>query len=502
MAPPRLALLLPLLLAAAGAAAGGAAQQAATTCEVDDAAPPYFSVPKRELARRLQRCDSGYKLCGGGCCPNDCSSCSSSSCTGCKSGGVDGATGMYIGIAVGATLLLACIRFFCSRKRRGAVSTSEPATHAGDETTYVSNPASKDAVQLLRELAGARDHQTAFMATVAFNEAKWTTAESERLSVEYCLAALSNLRTFAAGSPMGAAGVEAAAKALYWLSGTSPARALLVPTDAVPLLVSLLQNPGSAGVAANCCEALVRLAYHDDMEARALSLGALPLAIHHLRIALPMAHSSPGMADACGGWAQLLGALGWATEQQQAAYSAGALPLVLSALTQVPCLARHAKAARWLALAMKNMAWLSDEACVQAVSLGGLQACVALLAPTGPLADNAQVAAAALEGLSVLANVPAHVLPAINTGAFAAALARVEQPSSPDGSADVLLYAARFLGKVARSSDGVPALAAGNMRAVRAVVALRHCRHAAESPELQKAVERALEQFREAGLSA
>jgi len=339
------------------------------------------------------------------------------------------------------------------------------------------------------------------MATVAFNEAKWTTAESERLSVEYCLTALNNLRTFAAGSAMGAAGVEAAAKALYWLSGTSAARALLVPTDVVPMLVSLLQNPGSAGVAANCCEALVRLAVNDDMEARALSLGALPLAIRHLGMALPLANSSPGMADACAGWAQLLGALGWSKEQQQAAYSAGALPLVLSAQTQAPCLARHAKAARWLTLAMKNMAWLSDEACVQAVSLGGLQACVALLAPTGPLADNAQVAEAALEGLSVLVNVPAHVLPAINTGAFAAALARVEQPSSPDSSADVLQYAARFLGKLARSADGVPALAASNMRAVRAVAALRHCRHAAESTELRTAVDRALEQFREAGLS-
>jgi hypothetical protein len=126
---------------------------------------------------------------------------------------------------------------------------------------------------------------------------------------------------------------------------------------------------------------------------------------------------------------------------------------------------------------------------------------VALLAPTGPLADNAAVAAAALEGLSALVNVSAHVLPAINTGAFAAALARVEQPSSPDGSADVLDYATRFLGKVARSGDGVAALAAGNMRAVRAVAALRHCRRASESPELRKAVDRALEQFREAGLS-
>ena len=284
--------------------------------------------------------------------------------------------------------------------------------------------------------------------------------------------------------------------------GTDAACAQLAPTDAVLLLVSLLAAPASMGSAVKCCQALARLVTNGDMQRAAVAYGAHAVAIGHLTAiaALPPARVGPYVCAAVE-WAHLLSSVTAAdANSAAAAHAAGGLPVVLLALTPGAPLAQHAKAAQWLVQCLQHLTATSDEARAEAVSQGALQACVALL--SGPLGRDEGVVSDALCALHECAALPANVLPALSMGAFAAALARVEQPAAPGSSPTGLKFAARLLGYMSRSPDGLPALAADGHRAVRAVAALGSSHVAGTCDDVVvQAATWAMEQFRVAELA-
>ena len=356
---------------------------------------------------------------------------------------------------------------------------------------------------LLSELeaaVGRRDLHTARWRSVAFNAATWTVKEQEHLSLGYCLTAVTLLHLFAApGSHFGAMGVEVAAQTLWRLSGTDASRALLVPTDVVALLASLLRAPASTGAAIKCCNVLVQLALRDDMEEAAVAHGAHRHAIWHLEATTELPAALQRI-DASAAWARLLAIITFAEANKRAAHASGALPVVLRALAPGSQLAQHPQTAQCLVQVVQHLTVSSDAARVEAVSCGAVQACVALL--TGVLGSNEDVVATSLSVLHECVALPAHVLPAIHAGALAAVLTRVEHPTLPGSTPRALTYAVRVLGYVSRSPDGVPALAADGLRAVRVVAALG-CSTvtAVRDGAVVEAVAWTTAQLREAGLA-
>ena len=68
----------------------------------------------------------GRRLACSGC-PSECSSCTRDTCTGCKSnsGGVDPSVGIYVGVAVGITVLGGICRLCMRRQQQSPISSDE-----------------------------------------------------------------------------------------------------------------------------------------------------------------------------------------------------------------------------------------------------------------------------------------------------------------------------------------------------------------------------------------
>ena len=128
MRAPALAILLcaaALLLPVAAGGSGAAASRArdcgpSGQCDADGLSLGGWGDGGDARWRRLS--------CSG--CPSECSGCTYSTCTGCRSSSSDGSTdpsvGIYIGIAVGASVLCGIIRFCLSRNRSSPISSDEP----------------------------------------------------------------------------------------------------------------------------------------------------------------------------------------------------------------------------------------------------------------------------------------------------------------------------------------------------------------------------------------
>lgn len=469
--------------------------------------------------RQLQSCSSGERRCGSGscagCCPSTCSSCSCNECRGCGGGGgnVDiGGNGLYIGVSVGGIVVLGICRLCCVRSRRsrsrsfvsGDNDSDDVRSSSADAVVFSANPIPrKGAPALLRELEECMEDAkhsgnlaAALSALSAFNAVTWSTSEQEALSPKYCLVALSALRLFAAMVPPHPAGIEAAARALYWLAGTSNARAALAPTDALPMLLHLLASPASTGAAVSCCDAVGRLAVNDEMELAAAKLGVHALAVRHVAMLLS-APLNPATLDAVAGWVRLLASTTYDSSCRLAAAAAGVVHTVMAALSSP--LAHDPKTARHLALCVAHLAPASDAVEAELVARGALTVCTSMLGAPALVADEL-VAAAAFQALLACVNTPAHGAAAVNCGALAAALMRLSNPSGPGTTADVLGYACRVLGALSRSPAVLPALAANDMCAVRAVATLGRSGLGIGNASLAEAVAWAQERFREANL--